>query len=62
MKHEIYKLYYEYGQLYYEINYIDGAWEFVRQILSEKKNGIEKSYNPNGQLWKEVNYIDGKKV
>ena len=38
------------GQLYNEVNYIDG-----------KINGIYKLYYDNGQLLKEVNYINGKK-
>ena len=47
----IYKSYNYSGQLYKEVNYIDG-----------KMNGIYKSYYINGQLQEEVNYIDGKKV
>ena len=45
----IYKSYYDDGQLFYEVNYIDG-----------KRNGIFKSYHENGQLWYKANYIDGK--
>jgi antitoxin component YwqK of YwqJK toxin-antitoxin module len=43
----IYKAYYENGQLYSEVNYIN-----------DKKNGIYNSYYENGQLRKKVNYID----
>ena len=41
------KSYHENGQLYEEVNYIDG-----------KRNGIYKKYHYNRQLLKEVNYID----
>ncbi len=47
----IYKSYYYNGQLWKEINYINGLTQ-----------GIFKSYHDNGQLKEEVNYIDGKKV
>ena len=50
-KEGVYKSYHYNGQLYKEVNYIDGI-----------ENGIEKSYWINGKLKEEVNYIDGKKV
>jgi len=46
----IYKEYYIDGQLWKEVNYIDG-----------KKEGIYKSYYQNGKLKEEINYIDGEK-
>ena len=46
----IYKSYWENGQLYKEVNYIDNL-----------RNGIFKSYHCDGQFREEVNYINGKK-
>ena len=50
-KNGILKSYYENGQLFQEVNYIDG-----------QKNGIYKLYHYNGQLWKEINYINDIEV
>jgi antitoxin component YwqK of YwqJK toxin-antitoxin module len=71
----VYKIYHPYGQLWIEVNYIDGmengiykAYHDNGQLYKEVnyidglKQGIFKSYWDNGQLYEEVNYIDGKKV
>ena len=50
-KEGIYKSYHDNGQLWEEINYING-----------KMNGIYKSYYSNGELEFEVNYIDDIKI
>ena len=46
----VYKKYHHNGQLYSEVNYINGL-----------KNGIYKEYYANGQIKEECNYIDDKK-
>jgi antitoxin component YwqK of YwqJK toxin-antitoxin module len=51
LRQGIFKSYHENGQLWNEVNFINGT-----------KNGIYKLYHINGQLEDEVNYIDGKKV
>jgi antitoxin component YwqK of YwqJK toxin-antitoxin module len=71
----IYKSYHSNGQLYEEVNYIDGKREgeyksyYGNGQLGEemnyidgKREGIYKSYYMNGQLYEEVNYINGEVV
>ena len=46
----VYRSYYENGQQWEEVNYINGVRE-----------GFYKSYYSNGQLWEQVNYINGER-
>ena len=50
-KEGAYKSYYNNGQLYEEVNYID-----------DLKEGVYKSYHDNGQLIVEVNYVNNEKI
>ena len=68
------RIYYENGQLHYEIPYKDdkrdgimkwyyenGQLEVETPYKDDKENGVKKWYYKNGQLGVETHYKDGKK-